>query len=347
MTPQGIRSPRSISELCTVSNGIRRHEEKKQYITNRAYRGSSLYCIVISFASRIWPSPLPVAASPLPVAAPLNTLASRIWSSPLPGAAPPIPWCSAFACLRCPSPPVVARRRIFQYPGGPHMPVAVARRRTYQYLGVAYLHVAVHRRRVAAAPRRPVFILYTWSLHSNFISNLLYPSCVQPALSWRGHCRQREAMLQSTRVMRLTTNGFILRNYSKKLVQRKEGMWPQRRAWTECSKKLLPTRPPKIQSLLQELNTLGDYPRSYKQPQNKEERDSNSLAMKLTQARSSFTPAVQKYLGAMQAANAATEHAQEAEASISLLQELNTLGHYPRRYTQQQKKKERDSNNFA
>ena len=79
--------------------------------------------------------------------------------------------------------------------------------------------------------------------------------------------------------------------------------------------------PPKIRCLLQEVSALGHYPKRYKQPQNKEERDSNSLAKKLTQARSSFNPAAQKYLEAMQAAReamqaakAAREHAQQAEA---------------------------------
>ena len=74
--------------------------------------------------------------------------------------------------------------------------------------------------------------------------------------------------------------------------------------------------PSKIRCLLQEVSALGHYPKRYKQPQNKDERDSNSLAKKLTQARSSFNPAADKYLEAMkatleamQAASIATERA--------------------------------------
>ena len=52
--------------------------------------------------------------------------------------------------------------------------------------------------------------------------------------------------------------------------------------------------PLKIRCLLQEVSALGHYPKRYKQPQNKDERDSNSLAKKLTQARSSFNPAADK-----------------------------------------------------
>ena len=77
--------------------------------------------------------------------------------------------------------------------------------------------------------------------------------------------------------------------------------------------------PPKIRCLLQEVSALGHYPKRYKQPQNKEERDSNTLAKKLTQARSSLNPAAEKYLEAMQAASTATEHAQQAEG---LMQQL-------------------------
>ena len=70
--------------------------------------------------------------------------------------------------------------------------------------------------------------------------------------------------------------------------------------------------PSKIQSLLQELHALGRYPNRYKQPANKMETDSNSLAKKLTQARTSFTPAVEKYVEAMRSTSTSTEHAQKA-----------------------------------
>ena len=92
--------------------------------------------------------------------------------------------------------------------------------------------------------------------------------------------------------------------------------------------------PPKIHCLLREVSALGHYPKRYKQPQNKEERDSNSLAKKLTQARSSFNPAAQKYLeamqaalDAMQAASTATEHAKQAEG---LMQQVRALGRTPK-----------------
>ena len=54
--------------------------------------------------------------------------------------------------------------------------------------------------------------------------------------------------------------------------------------------------PPKMQSLLQELHALGRYPKRYKQPASKMEKESDSLAQKLAKARSSSTPAVQKYV---------------------------------------------------
>ena len=68
--------------------------------------------------------------------------------------------------------------------------------------------------------------------------------------------------------------------------------------------------PPKICCLLQEVSALGHYPKRYKQPQNKEERDSNSLAKKLTQARNSLNPAAEEYLEAMKA----TLEAMQAES---------------------------------
>ena len=92
---------------------------------------------------------------------------------------------------------------------------------------------------------------------------------------------------------------------------------------------------PKICGLLQEVSALGHYPKRYKQPQNKEERDSNSLAKKLTQARSSLHPAVEKYLEAMkatlealQAESIATERAKQAEG---LMQQVRALGRMPKR----------------
>jgi len=84
--------------------------------------------------------------------------------------------------------------------------------------------------------------------------------------------------------------------------------------------------PPKMQSLLQELHAMGRYPNRYKQPANKMEKDSNSLAQKLTKACGSFTPAVQKYVDAMRSTSTATEHAQHAEA---LMQQVRELGHLP------------------
>ena len=68
--------------------------------------------------------------------------------------------------------------------------------------------------------------------------------------------------------------------------------------------------PPKIRCLLQEVSALGHYPKRYKQPQNKEERDSNSLAKKLAQARNSLNPAAEEYLEAMKA----TLEAMQAES---------------------------------
>ena len=63
--------------------------------------------------------------------------------------------------------------------------------------------------------------------------------------------------------------------------------------------------PQKMQSLLQELHALGRYPNRYKQPANKMEKDADSLAQKLTKARSSFTPAVQKYVEALRSTSTA------------------------------------------
>ena len=75
--------------------------------------------------------------------------------------------------------------------------------------------------------------------------------------------------------------------------------------------------PPKMQSLLQELHALGRYPTRYKQPANKMEKDSDSLAQKLTKARSSFTPAAQKYVEAVRSTSNATEHAQHDESAAT------------------------------
>ena len=98
---------------------------------------------------------------------------------------------------------------------------------------------------------------------------------------------------------------------------------------------------PKICGLLQEVSALGHYPKRYKQPQNKEERDSNSLAKKLTQARSSLHPAVEKYLEAMkailealQAESIATERAKKAEG---LMQQVRALGRMPKEESRSQR----------
>ena len=50
--------------------------------------------------------------------------------------------------------------------------------------------------------------------------------------------------------------------------------------------------PPKMQSLLQELHALGRYPKRYKQPASKMEKESDSLAQKLAKARSSFNSCI-------------------------------------------------------
>ena len=85
--------------------------------------------------------------------------------------------------------------------------------------------------------------------------------------------------------------------------------------------------PPKVQSVLQQLHALGQYPKRYKQPANKMEKDSSSLAKRLTEVRSSFTPAAQKYVEAVQSNSTATEHAEKAEA---LMQQVRALGHMPK-----------------
>ena len=77
--------------------------------------------------------------------------------------------------------------------------------------------------------------------------------------------------------------------------------------------------PPKIRCLLQEVSALGHYPKRYKQPQNKDERDSNSLAKKLTQARSSLNPAADKYLEAMKATLEAMQAASIEQTIISVI----------------------------
>ena len=99
---------------------------------------------------------------------------------------------------------------------------------------------------------------------------------------------------------------------------------------------------PKLQTLLREVKTLGHYPKRYKQPANKAEMASNSLAKKLTMAKSQFTPAAQKYLEAAQAVTTeatavsnATERAQQAEA---LMQQVREMGHLP--HESQSKSKE-------
>ena len=85
--------------------------------------------------------------------------------------------------------------------------------------------------------------------------------------------------------------------------------------------------PPKMQSLLQELHALGRYPKRYKQPASKMEKESDALAQKLAKARSSFTPAVQKYVEALRSTSTATEHAQQAQG---LMQQVRALGRMPK-----------------
>ena len=85
--------------------------------------------------------------------------------------------------------------------------------------------------------------------------------------------------------------------------------------------------PPKMQSLLQELHALGRYPKRYKQPASKMEKESDGLAQKLAKARSSFTPAVQKYVEALRSTSTATEHAQQAQG---LMQQVRALGRMPK-----------------
>ena len=51
------------------------------------------------------------------------------------------------------------------------------------------------------------------------------------------------------------------------------------------------------------------------------------MAQKLTKARGSFTPAVQKYVDAVRSTSTATEHAQHAEA---LMQQVRALGRMPK-----------------
>ena len=85
--------------------------------------------------------------------------------------------------------------------------------------------------------------------------------------------------------------------------------------------------PPKMQNLLQELHALGRYPTRYKQPANKMEKDSDSLAQKLTKARSSFTPTAQKFVEAVRSTSNVTGHAQHAEV---LMQQIRALGRMPK-----------------
>jgi hypothetical protein len=91
--------------------------------------------------------------------------------------------------------------------------------------------------------------------------------------------------------------------------------------------------PSQVQRLLQKVGALGHYPTRYKKPVDKAQKTSDSLAKKLAEAKKLFTPAVQKYLDAMQAvsteaAAVSTEakHAQHAEA---LMQQVRKLGHLP------------------
>ena len=68
-----------------------------------------------------------------------------------------------------------------------------------------------------------------------------------------------------------------------------------------CSK-----APANVERLLQEVKTLGHYPKRYLHPASKVERDSNSLAKKLAKAKGHFTSEVQRYLEVMQADSTAT-----------------------------------------
>ena len=87
-----------------------------------------------------------------------------------------------------------------------------------------------------------------------------------------------------------------------------------------CSK-----APPNVQRLLQEVNTLGHYPKRYKHPADKVERASDSLAKKIAKAKGHFTSAVQKYLAAMQ-----VQAVCAVARADALMQQVRKLGHLPR-----------------
>ena len=92
--------------------------------------------------------------------------------------------------------------------------------------------------------------------------------------------------------------------------------------------------PPKMQNLLQELHALGRYPKRYKQPARKMEKESDSLAQKLAKARSSFIPSVQMYVEALRSTCTATEHAQQVQG---LMQQIHALGRMPKEHNDPKK----------
>jgi len=77
--------------------------------------------------------------------------------------------------------------------------------------------------------------------------------------------------------------------------------------------------PRNMEILLQELHALGRYPNRYKQPAGEVEKDSNRLAKKLATARSSFTPAVQKYVEELALAGYVEQAQRKRPASEALM----------------------------
>ena len=77
--------------------------------------------------------------------------------------------------------------------------------------------------------------------------------------------------------------------------------------------------PRNMEILLQELHALGRYPNRYKQPAGEVEKDSNRLAKKLATARSSFTPAVQKYVEELALAGYVEQAQRKRPASEALI----------------------------
>ena len=101
-------------------------------------------------------------------------------------------------------------------------------------------------------------------------------------------------------------------------------------------------------TLLEQVEQLGHYPKRFKKPTTDKERAENSLAKKISKQWSMVSDASQAELARLQ--KETKGQAAEAEApnqGQDILEQVEQLGHYPKRFKKPTTDKERDENSLA